>query len=101
MPGAFSDRCRALAAACDAILPPVEVLAGFRALSAADARLERTVLGVSVLGNPIELFTWTGGSAARGDVVLYGFPDPGEAVGATGLLALLDGLARGETWLEA
>lgn len=79
---------RRLTADVHTILPPVEVLARMEALPHT-----RHVIGQSVAGAP--LVTWRFG-AGRRPVLLYGFPDPGEAVGGTVILALAEAAARGD-----
>jgi len=47
-------------------------------------------IGKSAKGHPIKLYSY--GQANAPQVLLYGLPDPGEAVGASGLLGLLRAL---------
>ncbi len=89
---------RDLTAGIDRILTPREVLAAFRAIATDHPGLTRDVLGHDERGEPIEAYRW--GTSPRA-TLWYGFPDPGEAVGATGLLALLRGLVAGDPRLTA
>jgi hypothetical protein len=72
----------------DAILPPGDLLAACRALEGEDARCEREVIGRTESGREIEAYVRGEGH----EVLLYGFPDPGEAVGGTGILAMMRAL---------
>lgn len=89
---------RDLTADVERILAPREVLAAFRALASAHPGLHREVLGHDERGEPIEAYRWGHGPRAT---LWYAFPDPGEAVGGTGLLALLRGLVAGDARLAA
>lgn len=77
-----------------AIATPREGIAAFRALPG----LRHEVLGHDANGEPIDGYTFGDGP---GSTLWYGFPDPGEAVGATGLLALARALVAGEPRLAA
>lgn len=73
-------------------MAPNALLEAFRALAAAHPdQLHRQVLGHDATGHPIEAYRWGSGPVP---VLLYGFPDPGEAVGGTVLLQLA------QAWLE-
>lgn len=82
----------------DAILPPVEILKQCRKISENDKKLSRIIIDKSEKGIPIEAYSF-----AQGDknILFYGFPDPGEAVGGTGVLALILALLNGNSFLNS
>lgn len=80
------------------ILPPVRLLERCRHLAATHDHVTKRIIGVTGKGNPIEAYDI--GSGTR-DVLLYGFPDPGEAVGGTGALMLMHALLHGNPYLHA
>jgi hypothetical protein len=63
-------------------LAPGPLLRAFGALAASDPRLRRVQIGVSGAGRPIEAFR----CGDQRPLLMYGFPDPGEALGAWGAL---------------
>lgn len=63
-------------------LAPGPLLAEFRAIAATDPRVERIEIGVSPKGRPMEAFR----CGDQRPLLMYGFPDPGEALGAWGAL---------------
>lgn len=93
--------CAAVCAPVPEILPPRTVWERFSAAVGrghGGAVLERIAFGTSRHGFPIDVFVF--GAASR-TVFLYGFPDPGEAVAATGLVLLLERLLAGDPFLLA
>lgn len=63
-------------------LAPGPLLQAWRQLAAQDPRVRRIEIGHSQLGRPVEAFRC---GKAR-PLLFYGFPDPGEALGAFGVL---------------
>ena len=92
------ETSRQLVSDIDAILPPVAVLEECRKLAASSSTLQRREIGKTEVGRPIEAYAFGGGDNSA---LLYGFPDPGEAVGGTLILALLHGLISGDAYLTA
>jgi len=80
------------------ILPPVAVLERCRRFAEGDSRLDRLVIGRSQQNVDIEAYRF--GTSAR-HVLLYAFPDPGEAVGGTTILSLIKGLLEGHAFLSS
>jgi hypothetical protein len=80
------------------ILPPVTLLDAFRTIATDHDTVMRRVIGATEKGVPIETYEFGSGNTP---VLLYAFPDPGEAVGATGSLALLQGLLQGNEYVNA
>lgn len=80
------------------ILPPVEILNQCRKISEKDKRLSQIIIGKSKKGTPIEAYSFGQGDK---NILFYGFPDPGEAVGGTGILALVLALLNGNSFLNS
>jgi len=91
------ETSRQLVAHVDVILPPVAVPEECRRLGASSS-LRRREIGKTEAGRPIEAYAFGGGD---NNALFYGFPDPGEAVGGTVILALLHGLMGGDAYLTA
>lgn len=72
------------------ILPPNALVRACRQIGDQDDRFERVIFGQSEQGVPLEAFIF--GSGER-SVLLYGFPDPGEAIGGTTILTLMKQLS--------
>lgn len=70
------------------VLSPANVIS--EASSIAKGCFKVAEIGRSKKGNPIQLMSLP--LSKRHDALLYGFPDPGEAVGGTGLLCLMKAL---------
>lgn len=86
-------RLKAVTRGVREILPPVELQARMAALP-----LERAVIGHSGAGAALTTYRF---GAGRRQVLLYGFPDPGEAVGGTVILTLAEAWCRGALDLDA
>ena len=84
---------RDITAGVDRMLAPIEVLERCRLVSRRDPRVERRIVGATEAGQPMEAYFFDGVPLPEAAVLLYGFPDPGEAIGATGIVALLEGFA--------
>jgi hypothetical protein len=97
-PAPARDLPTSLARRVERILTPNEVLDRCRYLALAHP-IERRILGRSAAGHEIEAFEW--GAPEHASVLLYGFPDPGEAVGATLLVSLLEAWGAGEPALSS
>ncbi len=80
----------------DTILPPVKVVEECRRI-AGEGRVHRRVIGSSEGGKSIEAYEIGSGTP----VLLYGFPDPGEAVGGTAIAALLRALVEKDPFLQS
>lgn len=80
----------------DEILPPVALLEALDAAVTRDVRVD--VIGHTARGTPLRRYRFGAGQHA---VLLYGFPDPGEAVGGTVILTLLRAWLRREPDLRA
>lgn len=91
-------RIKQLLGGLDRLLPPVELEAAFALLASEHQELQSQVLGTSGKGHPIRLYRWGHGPVP---VLWYGYPDPGESVGGTGIYALVRGLLQGLDWLTA
>jgi len=76
------------------ILPPEKLLKECHRLSEKSDFLSHSVIGFSQKNHPIDLFTF---GKERPVALLYGFPDPGEAVGGTSILALIKNLVSGNS----
>lgn len=79
------------------IMPPREVLNAAHRIGTSENGFHHRRGGLSAQGNPIDVFEFGCGTRT---VFWYGFPDPGEAVGATGIVALMEALAEGHPSLN-
>lgn len=77
------------------ILPPLEVISEAATLS--NGWMNVAEIGKSQKGHSIQLFSQT--KTNYQNALLYGFPDPGEAVGGTGLLCLMRALRENHPFL--
>ncbi len=82
----------------DKILPPCDVLSQFAEIEKSNDNVVCQLIGHSENGNPIPAYSW--GQQQR-NVLFYGFPDPGEAVGGTAMLSLLQALCAGDEFLSS
>jgi hypothetical protein len=73
------------------VLPPVEVRRAMVDLASRHSSLSHEKLGFSPRGTPIDVYTF---GVTGPHVLSYGFPDPGEGLGATGVYHLLRGLVE-------
>lgn len=80
------------------ILPPVDVLERFEALYKRYPALTRRQWGEDTSGRPLYSYHVEHGEET---IFMYAFPDPGEAVGGTGLLALLRLLLDPESYMAS
>lgn len=80
------------------ILPPVTLLDAFHAIVTDNNTVIKRVIGDTEKGFPIEAYEFGSGNT---HFLLYAFPDPGEAIGGTGSLALLQGLLHGNEYVNA
>lgn len=78
------------------VLPAADVVS--EANSIAEDWLQVSDFGKSRKGHPIQLMS--GRFSEKPNALLYGFPDPGEAVGGTGLLCLMRALKANHPFLE-
>lgn len=76
------------------ILPPKKLLKKCSQLSKKSSLLSHSVIDFSQKNYPIDMFTF---GKRHSTVLLYGFPDPGEAVGGTSILALMKALVSGNS----
>jgi hypothetical protein len=68
------------------ILPPVKLLNECSNLSVENKLLTKKIMGYSRLNNPIEVYEIGSGEKT---ILIYGYPDPGEAIGGTTILAIM------------
>ena len=88
-----------LSAWVDSILPPLQVLSECKALAETDGNVREVDIGHTESGHPLKAYEFGQGQS---HVLLYGFPDPGEAVGGgTTILSLLRGLVEGNAFLQS
>jgi len=85
-----------LSSQVEAILPPLQVLRECRSLAKAHENVREVEIGHTESGRPLRAYEFGQG---QDHVLLYGFPDPGEAVGGTTILSLLHGLVNGNKHL--
>lgn len=78
------------------VLPAVDVVS--EANSIAKDWLKTTEIARSRKGHSIQLMSQT--TSQNNNALLYGFPDPGEAVGGTGLLCLMKALRANHPFLR-
>lgn len=71
------------------ILPPVSLLSECNDLVSKNPELRKIVMGYSALNNPIDVYEFGKGEH---NILIYGFPDPSEAIGGTTILALIKSL---------
>lgn len=94
----FFDEVRKLTACAERILPPVDVLHRCQEMAAASPSLLRSVLiGETESGKPIHAYEC---GENQNTVLLYGFPDPGEAIGGTAIVCLLQALVESSPFLQ-
>lgn len=89
---------KSLSSQVDTILPPLQVLHECHELAEAHEDVLEVEIGHTESGHPLKAYEFGRG---RTHVLLYGFPDPGEAVGGTTILALLRGLVNGNKHLRS
>ncbi len=87
---------KSLSSRVDTILPPLQVLRECHVLAGAHEDIHEVEIGHTESGHPLKAYEFGTG---RTHVLLYGFPDPGEAVGGTTILSLLHGLVSGNKHL--
>lgn len=73
------------------ILPPLAVLSECDSIARKNANVHKTELAITESGHSIDAYKFGNG---KRHIFLYGFPDPGEAVGGMTILSLLRGLLR-------
>ena len=88
-----SEAARQLISGIDRILSAVEVMESCRNVARANPRFTRRVIGRTGRGCAIEVYDIGTGET---HALLYAFPDPGEAVGGTGVVSLMQGISRGD-----
>lgn len=79
------------------ILPPVTVLEECRNLSQNHPQLFRNIMGYDQSSHPIEVYEFGEGDKT---ILVDGFPDPGEAIGGTTILAMLKDLVSDNSILK-
>ncbi|MBU8902024.1 MAG: hypothetical protein KOO69_04740, partial [Victivallales bacterium] len=92
------DAAKSLSSQVAAILPPLEVLRKCSALADAKEAIRETEIGRTESGHCLKAYEFGHGNT---HVLLYGFPDPGEAVGGTSIFSLLRGLTDGNELLDS
>lgn len=70
----------------DEILPPVKLLNECKNISNENNKLHRKTMGYSKSNHPIEVYEF--GESDK-SILIYGFPDPGEAIGGTTILSII------------
>ncbi len=80
------------------ILPPKILLKDCYRLAKEANSLSQSIIGFSKKNRPIDLFSF---GRVHPNVLLYGFPDPGEAVGGTGIFKVMKALVSGNTSLSS
>ncbi|HIJ72594.1 MAG TPA: hypothetical protein HPP83_00700 [Candidatus Hydrogenedentes bacterium] len=93
---AIATVAKSLSSQVDSILPPLQVLSECHALARAHEDVLEAEIGRTESGHPIKAYEFGHGQT---HVLLYAFPDPGEAVGGTTILSLLHGLVNGNEHL--
>ena len=96
--GTVVDSAKALASEFGEILPAFQVLHECHTLAEANRAVRELSIGHTEAGTVLQAYEFGQGAA---HVLLYGFPDPGEAVGGTTILALLRGLVAGNEFLRS
>jgi hypothetical protein len=91
------DAVRELTESVGKILPPRIVIDEFSKLARSSSCIVSRMIGRTEQGLPIEAYEIGSGSQP---VLCYAFPDPGEAVGGTGALALMQGVVQGHPSLH-
>jgi hypothetical protein len=99
MEGSLVDQVRDLTARVDRMLAPLEVLERCRDVARRTSRIERRIVGATEAGQEMEAYLFATAPRPAAAVLLYGFPDPGEAIGATGIVALLEGFVANHALL--
>jgi hypothetical protein len=74
------------------ILPPVKVIEFFSTLAKYDNSIKEFEIGEDKSGRKIYRYSIGNGPA---DVLFYAFPDPGEALGGTGIVSIVNLLHKG------
>lgn len=95
MPQECIGLARLISRAYPKILPALEVIEESEKLS--KGRFWNQIIGKGQSGHSIKLLSWP--RTKSKNVLFYGFTDPGEAVGATGLLCLMKALKDGHPFL--
>ncbi len=95
--GSVSKSLLAIADTCTEIMPPAQVIHRCSQM-AKEASIDSCVIGETERGKPIQAYRIGDGKCP---VLLYGFPDPGEAVGGTGIVALMYALIARHPFLES
>mgnify|MGYP000014619761 FL=1 len=86
-----------IVSAHEKVLPPVDILEQCKQLTKDNSVWTHKVLGRSEQGHPIDMFEFGEGTQ---HTLWYGFPDPGEALGGTTILALMQELSRPDSPLH-
>jgi hypothetical protein len=73
------------------IINPYDLLQECNKLAIENGNLIKSIFGYSSKNNPIEVYEIGKG---KNNVLIYGFPDPSEAIGGTSILALIKELLR-------
>lgn len=81
---------------CPSILPPRDVIATCHGI-ALDPRIDTHCIGTTEMGREIHAFEMGSGPS----VLLYGFPDPGESTGGTGIVNLMYALLKEHAFLQS
>lgn len=82
----------------DEILPPLQLLDECKKISDENAKLYRNIVGYSLSNHPIEVYEYGESDKC---ILIYGFPDPGEAIGGTTILSIIKRLVSDDEFLKA
>lgn len=80
------------------ILPPIKLLDECRKIAEINSQITRKILGYAQNNQPIEAYFW---GESENCILIYGFPDPGEAIGGTTILALLKKISLNDSFLKS
>jgi hypothetical protein len=93
----FVDAVRGLTSHIERILPPVEVIQVCQKMAASHPFVRSVLIGETENGKPIRAYEI---GKSKNTVLMYGFPDPGEAVGGTAIVCLLRAIIESSPFIK-